>query len=262
MYKCTYCDKEYKNPKALGGHKVWCKKNPKREKSIQKLKEKNIGKKLSEETKQKISKSRTKYLLENPEQIPYKLNHSSKMSFPEKTFQKYLKKYNIEGWVYNYSFSIYSLDFAFPEWKLDVEIDGKTHLNERVKAKDKRRDEYLKSKGWETLRFTASEIKKDIYKCLNILLEKLKSDKIIEIPKEFLKISLNKIEKQKAEEKKQKIKLEKINKIKKELLDSDIDFQKYGWISKASKIIGITPQNTKKWIKKHLPNIYEESYKR
>jgi predicted DNA-binding protein YlxM (UPF0122 family) len=42
--------------------------------------------KHSEETKQKISESRTRYLRENPDKVPYLINHSSKKSYPEKLF--------------------------------------------------------------------------------------------------------------------------------------------------------------------------------
>ena len=38
----------------------------------------------SEETKKKISEIRKKYLSENPDKVPYKLNHSSTESYPEK----------------------------------------------------------------------------------------------------------------------------------------------------------------------------------
>ena len=44
----------------------------------------------SNETKEKISISRKKYLSEHPDQVPYLLNHYSKgESYPEKYFEKY-----------------------------------------------------------------------------------------------------------------------------------------------------------------------------
>jgi hypothetical protein len=39
------------------------------------------GRKMSDEQKNKISESRKKYLMENPHMVPYKLNHSSKISY-------------------------------------------------------------------------------------------------------------------------------------------------------------------------------------
>lgn len=53
---------------------------------------KNNTRILSEETKNKISKSRKKYLIENPDKVPYLLNHSSKgPSYPESYFEKIFK---------------------------------------------------------------------------------------------------------------------------------------------------------------------------
>lgn len=50
----------------------------------------------SEETKNKISIIRKKFLTENPDMIPYKLNHKSKgESYPEKYFREWLEKENI-----------------------------------------------------------------------------------------------------------------------------------------------------------------------
>ena len=113
-----------------------------------KLKKYQTGKKMSDEVKKKISDSRIKYLKENPDKVPYKLNHSSKMSYPEKIFYNALVSSKLSGWEYNYQNSIYSYDFAFVKEKIDIEIDGGTHLTEKVKQIDKRRDEFSRQQGW------------------------------------------------------------------------------------------------------------------
>ena len=127
------------------------------------------GKSHSEESKKKISEARLKYLLNNPDKVPYLLNHSSKMSYPEKIFKNALESSGIEGWVYNYQNSIYQYDFAFTEKKIDVEIDGDTHLTEKVKQIDERRDKFSIENGWVVLRFTAREVKTDVIRCINQL---------------------------------------------------------------------------------------------
>jgi len=127
------------------------------------------GKKHSEETKEKISKARLKYLMENPDKVPYKLNHSSKKSYPEILFEKALISSNITGWEYGYQHGIYEYDFAFVHEKIDVEIDGGTHNTEKVKKIDARRDAFSISKGWRVIRFTDKEVKTDIIKCINKL---------------------------------------------------------------------------------------------
>lgn len=43
-----------------------------------------------------------------------------------------LNRRGIAGWHYNYRVGRYAFNIAFPDIKLDVEIDGGTHLKERV----------------------------------------------------------------------------------------------------------------------------------
>ena len=131
-----------------------------------KIKKSMMGKKLSDETKKKISDSRIKYLMEHPDQVPYRLNHSSKMSYPEKIFHNALTSSKLTGWEYNFQNGIYSYDFAFVKEKIDIEIDGGTHLTDKVKQIDKRRDEFSRQQGWNVVRFTSKEVKDDVIKCV------------------------------------------------------------------------------------------------
>lgn len=123
----------------------------------------------TEETKKRISEARIKYLLENPDKVPYLINHSSKQSYPEQVFQNALEASNITGWIYNYQVGMYQYDFAFPELKIDVEIDGSTHELPKVKKIDERRDTFSKENGWTVLRFTAKQVKQDVISCINHL---------------------------------------------------------------------------------------------
>ncbi|MEK6860820.1 MAG: DUF559 domain-containing protein [Nanoarchaeota archaeon] len=59
----------------------------------------------------------------------------------------------------NYTVGRYRLDFAYPEEKRAVEIDGKQHLEERAIEHDRIRDEWLKSQGWIILRIPAQDLK-------------------------------------------------------------------------------------------------------
>ena len=129
------------------------------------------GRKHTEETKQKLSKIRIKYLTENPDKVPYLINHSSKKSWPEQIFETALISSGITGWVYKYQNWIYQYDFAFVDKKIDVEIDGGTHELDKVKKIDKRRDKFSIENGWRVVRFTAKEVKKDLIGCINRLKE-------------------------------------------------------------------------------------------
>jgi len=118
-------------------------------------------KKLSEETKKKISESRIKYLKEHPEKVPYLLNHYSKgESYPEKYFDKIFKLYELK-YKKLLQISIYQLDFAFIENGINIEIDGEQHYSDkRIVESNERKDEYLKSLGWEIIRIRWSYYQK------------------------------------------------------------------------------------------------------
>ena len=73
-------------------------------------------------------------------------------------FENYLKELKIGGWISNYPFGIYEFDFAFPQLKIYIEIDGSTHLQQRVIEIDKRKDEKAKSEGWKGLRITTKKL--------------------------------------------------------------------------------------------------------
>ena len=125
------------------------------------LSQKLKPRKVSDETKKKISESRIKYLKENPDKVPYLLNHYSKgESYPEEYFDKIFKKYKLE-YVKQLQISIYQLDFAFIEKGLNIEIDGEQHyLDGRILESNKRKDLYLKENGWEVLRIRWSDYQK------------------------------------------------------------------------------------------------------
>ena len=123
----------------------------------------------SEKTKKKISKIRLKYLNENPNKVPYLINHSSHKSWPEEVFETALKTSKIIGWEPRFRNGIYQYDIAFPIEKIDVEIDGGTHLTEKVIKIDKRRDAWSKSQGWKVIRFTAKRVKEDVSGCIEEL---------------------------------------------------------------------------------------------
>lgn len=56
----------------------------------------------------------------------------------------------------------YVADFMCQELKLIIEVDGITHTWEENHAKDKLREDALKSAGFTVLRFTDSEVLSDI----------------------------------------------------------------------------------------------------
>ncbi len=70
----------------------------------------------------------------------------------EKFGVKFRRQYNIDYYI---------VDFYCHELKLIIELDGAVHGEEEQKAKDIVRDKYLKSKGYNILRYTNEQLKYD-----------------------------------------------------------------------------------------------------
>lgn len=135
------------------------------EETRKKIRINSSNRKHTEETKNKIRNSRIKFLQENPDMVPYKLNHYSKgRSYAEEYWKVILDTNNVI-YVEQYQIGIYQLDFALVELKIDLEIDGDQHyLDSRIVESDKRRNAYLESLGWKIIRVKWSEYKKTIDK--------------------------------------------------------------------------------------------------
>jgi very-short-patch-repair endonuclease len=70
----------------------------------------------------------------------------------------------------------YIVDFAFPDEKLVVECDGVYwHGRPSQQIKDRRKDKYLKSKGWKMIRLGEIEINASPETCAAIVQEHLSS---------------------------------------------------------------------------------------
>lgn len=197
-YICKYCGKQCKNKNSLAQHEIRCKENPDRiiyrydnfnnfgripwNKGLTadtdpRVKQQSIslsnrfnndlsssfkGKKHSEESKQKISAKRKQYLADNPEKVPYKLNHHSKQSYPEQYFREVFDNDDLlKTAISEYRVKLYSLDFAFPDIKFYIEIDGEQHyVDPRIVEHDKKRNLELEQMGWKSIRIRWSEYNK------------------------------------------------------------------------------------------------------
>jgi len=125
-----------------------------------KLSNKLYPKKLSEETKNKISITRKKYLMENPDKVPYLLNHSSKgPSYPEKYFDEVFNcEFEYEKYL---QVGIYHIDFAVIDKMIAIEVDGEQHyLDRKIVESDKRKNKYLIENGWDIIRIRWSDYQK------------------------------------------------------------------------------------------------------
>ena len=100
-----------------------------------------------------------RFLDEHPDKVPYLLNHSSKMSYPEKYFIDLFDRENIPL-DYHKQLGRYQLDFSNQDLKIDVEIDGEQHyVDKKIIEHDKIRNDYLTNLGWIIYRIRWSSYK-------------------------------------------------------------------------------------------------------
>lgn len=105
----------------------------------------------TEETKRKISAIRKQYLDDNPDKVPYVLNHSSKISYPEQYFLECFS--DITNLAFQYPVKRFILDFANVDEKLYLEIDGEQHYSDkRIVEHDVVRTAILADLGWIGIR--------------------------------------------------------------------------------------------------------------
>lgn len=116
-----------------------------------------LGKKLTKEHREAISKSMK---LAHQEKRAHNIGESrwnTEHSWPEKWFISVLKNElnMVESVDYKTEmpYDKYSLDFAWPEKKLCIEIDGEQHDRfEEYKKRDLLKDELLTKNGWQVVR--------------------------------------------------------------------------------------------------------------
>ena len=163
-----------------GSHELFCKKNPNRRSlggknnpnfgnkgknqyshgakmSIEtrnKISDAHRGNTLSEEHKEKISKGMK---IAHKEGKAWNIGQSrwnNEQSYPEKFFEKVINnEFDDKNYETEHPVGIYSIDFAWPDKKLAIEIDGDQHKRfEEIIERDKRKDAYLESLGWKVLR--------------------------------------------------------------------------------------------------------------
>lgn len=88
---------------------------------------------------------------EGDTRIGWQHRNKFSLSYPEKVTFDYLIYHSIE-FERELKVGKYFIDFAFINKKIALEIDGRTHDDIEVIKKDRRKDKFLKSKGWKICR--------------------------------------------------------------------------------------------------------------
>lgn len=221
--------------------------------------------KHTEKTKKILSEKRKKWLDDNPDKHPWRKKNKFK-SIPCEYLKNYLKSLNIkyeeESIVSN--IKNYSVDILIPNKNLIIEVNGNQHYNKdgTLKKYYKERHDHIKNKGFNIIEMHYSLVyNEDLVN--NILNKYNKVDKILEF-KTYLEykneIEQKKVLKNQEKEFKKKRKEEKIENIKNNILISNVNFKKFGWVKQVSKIIKIKPQKVNCWMIKNMPDFYKKCY--
>lgn len=205
---------------------------------------------------------------------------NKKLSYLEQWFyDNIIIKYNLTNnytIINEYTDSIYFLDFAFINIKLDVELDGKCHFNNDNKRinHDIERDKFLQNKGWNIYRISWYDVKYNEQETIDKFIKLLNSNNFIYDKSYYIrhKVLTNKEfkyqQEQRDHKKEQQLlnKQNRINYFKNILIDleknSNIDFSKFGWVNKALKYLqerNIQITQLHRTIKLYYPEFFENN---
>ena len=199
MWECKHCHKEFENysPSQKANHSRWCAKNPKRKNYVSRLKETresqteeqrnranesikklwergvydNIphdgfkGKTHTPEIRKRISEGRKKWLKQNPEKHLW--NISKNYSIPCEQLKQKLRNNNIlfeEEFQPLFPERFFSIDIAFPEKKIGIEVNGNQHYNKDKKTLKKyyqERHDLIEESGWKLIELHYLDVYKD-----------------------------------------------------------------------------------------------------
>ena len=185
--KCKYCEEDFSSYN-LGqkmNHTKFCEKNPNKEENIKKQRKateksrsciseecrkqinqsisnawkegkykdkKNTRNPWNNDQKQRISVSRKKWMSENVDKHPWKKS-TKFVSVPCEFLKKKLKDIGLifeEEWT-PLTDRYFSIDIAFPNVKIGIEVNGEQHYNRDGSLRDyyQKRHDLIESNGWK-----------------------------------------------------------------------------------------------------------------
>ena len=167
---------------------------------------------------------------------------------------------NTEGFEYEFENKKHSY---FPDYIMEdgnyVEIKG--YETEQTKAKHKNFPHKLTILKLNDIKYIINYVQnkygKDYIKLYEDNILKLKQPKILSKEKQQLQE-----QKQINKKIKEEIKITKIEKLKEELLNSNIDFSKFGWVGEAAKILNMSPSKVNCWMKRNMLDFYHSCFVR
>lgn len=214
---------------------------------------------ISPEGKTNMSKARVKFLHENPDLHPWKKSSKFK-SAPCELVKEHLTNKDIvfiEEWQ-PLADKMYSIDIAFPDIKFGIEINGNQHYNKDGTLKEYYRNRHneIVSAGWQLLELHYS-IAYNLSKFDTLYTIKEQPDYSSYFEERELRKAKRIIPEARGVKLSRKTD-EKWEPYKELVINSGVDFAKFGWVSKISKVLNLKDQNVNGWMKRYLPDFYEE----
>jgi len=242
-YTCQYCQLTWFTTKTgLTMHEKHCKENP------NKIESQSKGKKLSQETREKLSISH-KIAHKEGRGNSWKKRNSGP-SYPEKWWMNIIANEFVDkDYRFDFSCSKYFLDFTWIHKMIVIEIDGSQHQLKERREKDQIKDDFLKSLGWKILRIPWNECSIDPQQWIQIAKSFVDDGEIVPFEKRYKSKKELYEEDMLRKHGKRKIEFEKGSswnkKDKKQWqerwdLIKDYDRTKWGWITLAIKETGLS----------------------
>ena len=183
-------------------------------------------------------------------------------SYIEKLFENIIKeeqldkKYDIINEYYIYP---YSIDFAFENIKVAIELDGEFHL-QRI-DNDIKKDKLLLSMGWRILRIGSRDIKEDYKNIKNIVINFLNDSKQLYNKQYDEMLSYKKYKEEKKKKYIQQIKQQKQQKLNKQktlLMKLLNDYKnEYGIIRNIADGMNLSPAHVRRLSNKFDIELYK-----
>lgn len=229
---------------------------------IRKIKRKH---EWTDREKKSHSEKRIKYLSKNPDSHHWRRDEKFK-SVPCEMFKEKLKesKINFIDEFKPLSNRSFSVDIAFPDKKIGIEINGNQHYNSDGSLKEyyQNRKDIIEKDGWKIFDIHYSKVYDNDF--ISEFIEKIKEGySLSDVDYTFYVRKRKEISSKYGTRAKyfevKKRDIDSKNKLLIDLvLNSGIDFFKFGWSSKVSALLGIKSQKSNKWMKRYMPDFYEE----
>jgi len=225
------------------------------------FKKKKLVRKWSDLEKKEISERRKKFLKENPDKHPWR-NNKKFVSEPCEYLKRKLveKGYFIEEEVMVSTEKNYSVDILIPDRHIIIEVNGNQHYNKDGTLQEyyQNRHNYIKSLGWVVI-----EIHYSLVYNLDLVFSLIEKENVKSCNLPFFrkeKKHFKKYKNQKDYHDTRKYSWEKNNlKYVNDVINSDIDFSKFGWVNKVALIINQKPPKVNMWMKRIMPDFYEKN---